>query len=560
MPIKAILQKEFQSQTAYRESTLSGGLLASLLALLSLPLVLLALATVIPQIASTSITTNQGGDPYTTDSATSPGEFKAYTDQHQQSRHSFKTIRAAIRRAPESRGDFRTQRFVTATAIESNPDHTRHPSSGFVGFEQQLVATFAHSIGARLELIPFDSVADMFDALQNGSVDMICSGYGASPSFLAPFKKGPSYRSDDLIAVYRVGSPRPRSANQLVGKSLGVVANSLASNELYDLQQTLSRLSWGQLAGIDYIDLLSRVESGELDVALTSRTEFQLYRGAFPRLGEAYTFKKDVEQQWIFGNGHYQHELLDEAEQFFVSADTKKYIKILEERYYSPSQSFKQHAANEFDRNLRRRLPAYRDVIKNVANEFNMDWRFLAAISYQESSWLPRAKSPTGVRGMMMLTQNTAKEMGIKNRLDVEGSLRGGAAYYNKLVKRIPVSVSNPDRQWMALAAYNFGYGHLRDARALTARQGGDPNLWHDVKQTLPLLQQRQYHQQTRYGFARGREALNYVQQIRHYNDVMVLREYVNEHQLALLSSPTQLQQVASLDSIDSQEDLAANF
>src|SRR5690606_29430584 len=95
-------------------------------------------------------------------------------------------------------------------------------------------------------------------------------------------------------------------------------------------------------------------------------------------------------------------------------------------------------AARTFHDNVANRLPRYRELIENVANEYDLDWRLLAAISYQESLWNPRARSPTGVRGMMMLTLPTAKDLGIKNRLDAEQSLRGGARYFKQIHRRLP--------------------------------------------------------------------------------------------------------------------------
>ena len=85
-----------------------------------------------------------------------------------------------------------------------------------------------------------------------------------------------------------------------------------------------------------------------------------------------------------------------------------------------------------------------------------------------------------------MLTLPTAREVNVTNRLDLEQSLNGGAVYFNKLKNRLPSTVRDPDRTWLALAAYNVGMGHLEDARVITEGKGGDPNSWYDVKQSLP--------------------------------------------------------------------------
>jgi membrane-bound lytic murein transglycosylase F len=145
----------------------------------------------------------------------------------------------------------------------------------------------------------------------------------------------------------------------------------------------------------------------------------------------------------------------------------------------------------------------------------------LAAIAYQESHWNPLATSATGVRGMMMLTLPTAKEMGVKDRLDALQSLRGGARYLKSLKRRLPQRIREPDLTWFALAAYNIGLGHLEDARVITQHQGGNADVWVDVMTYLPWLQKSKHYEKVRYGYARGSEPVTYVQNIRHYYSIL---------------------------------------
>ena len=178
-------------------------------------------------------------------------------------------------------------------------------------------------------------------------------------------------------------------------------------------------------------------------------------------------------------------------------------------------------SAGEYNTLLRRcqqRLPKFESLFRQVAKQHEIDWKLLAAISYQESHWYPKAKSPTGVRGLMMLTRQTAKEVGIHNRLDPEQSVRGGVYYLKKLHLRLPQEIQEPDRTWMALAAYNVGYGHLQDARKIASRKGLNPNSWQEVMTVLPLLEDPDWHNSTRYGYARGKEPVKYVEQIRSFN------------------------------------------
>jgi membrane-bound lytic murein transglycosylase F len=187
----------------------------------------------------------------------------------------------------------------------------------------------------------------------------------------------------------------------------------------------------------------------------------------------------------------------------------------LEEKYIGHIGVFDYVDTRAFIRALDGKLPKWSPLFKKYSNEF--DWRLIAALAYQESHWNPVAKSPTGVRGMMMLTLPTAKSVGVTNRLDPEQSVRGGVEYLRRIVDRVPDSIAEHEKIWFALASYNVGFGHMMDARRLTKRQGGDPDAWADVKDRLPLLRQKKYYSQTRYGYARGDEARNYVENIRRY-------------------------------------------
>jgi membrane-bound lytic murein transglycosylase F len=190
------------------------------------------------------------------------------------------------------------------------------------------------------------------------------------------------------------------------------------------------------------------------------------------------------------------------------------------EKYFGHVKRFDYVDTRAFIRAVKFRLPQFERWFKSYAGE--LDWRKLAATSYQESHWNPRARSPTGVRGMMMLTIPTAQQLGVDDRLDPQQSIRGGAEYLATILETLPASIPDEERMWFALASYNVGFGHVEDARILAEKLGKNPSAWKDVKQVLPLLQKRKYYQQTKYGYARGSEAVQYVDNIRRYYDTLV--------------------------------------
>ena len=170
---------------------------------------------------------------------------------------------------------------------------------------------------------------------------------------------------------------------------------------------------------------------------------------------------------------------------------------------------------------MQSRLPLYKQWFVEAAEQSSQDWRLLAAIGYQESKWNPRAASSSGARGLMQLTVEAATASKVTDLSDARQNIFGGARYFRQVYEKIPSHVPEPDRTWFALAAYNIGYGHVEDARVLAQRAGRDPDSWQDVRQYLPLLEQERWYTQTENGYARGREPVRYVDNVRGYRDLL---------------------------------------
>ena len=169
----------------------------------------------------------------------------------------------------------------------------------------------------------------------------------------------------------------------------------------------------------------------------------------------------------------------------------------------------------------RRDLPKYRALFEEAGRRHEIDPLFLAAMSYQESHWNPEATSQTGVRGLMMLTQDTAAALGVTDRTDPQQSIVGGTRYLTQLKQRIDDEVGRPDNNYYALAAYNVGLGHVEDAQEIVRRQGQDHTLWTNLRDALPLLSDRAHYATLRYGKARGHEPVRYVDSIRNYYSLL---------------------------------------
>lgn len=158
---------------------------------------------------------------------------------------------------------------------------------------------------------------------------------------------------------------------------------------------------------------------------------------------------------------------------FFNSMNEDGTLARLEEKYLGHGNDFDYVDTRTFLRAVQNTLPDLKPLFEKYARQ--IDWRLLAAIAWQESHWDPQATSPTGVRGMMMLTRNTAQSLGLTDRTDAEQSLDGGMRYLQDMMAKVPEAIPKEERIWFALAAYNMGYAHMLDAMALTKKQKRQP-------------------------------------------------------------------------------------
>lgn len=390
---------------------------------------------------------------------------------------------------------------------------TENPS----GFEYELAKKYAKSIGVELKIIPSYNLESLFEKLENGEVDILAAGLAVTPERLKKYNFAPSYGSASQKLVFKQGNKRPRSVKALTGK-LMVLANSSHQENLVQLQKTNNALAWEETSVLDTEELLLKVLNDEIDYTVIDSNTLAVNRRYYPEISIGFTIKKAEPLAWLV-NKNSHDSLLASLIEFFGEVHHNGTLLALDDKYYGHVEKFNYVDTRMFIKAIENKLPKYQQVFEEHGQE--IDWRLLAAISYQESHWNPHARSYTGVRGMMMLTLTTAKQMGIKSRLNAEQSIQGGAKYFKQMIERMPDRIPYPDRTWFALASYNVGLGHLNDARKITQADGGDPDRWVDVKERLPLLKQKKYYQHTTYGYARGDEPVHYVENIRRYYDTL---------------------------------------
>ena len=404
---------------------------------------------------------------------------------------------------------------------------------GPMGFEYELAKLFADELNLELDIKAASTRSQILSALDNEYTNFAAAAMIASDDRASRYKYSSSYMETSPIVVYRYGSVRPRNINDIIGKNIAVVSDSYHTDELNTLKKATPQLQWRAL-DVEIIDLMKMVQDKEIDYAIITSSELDIHQAYYPRVKKGFTIGEAQQISWFFPKNS-DHTIIKEVNDFFRKIEANGTLLNLKERYFGHLGQLNYVGARTFIKHINSRLPKYDEMFKKYSEEKDIDWRLIASMGYQESHWKSDATSPTGVRGLMMLTRITAKEMGIKNRLDAENSIKGGARYFAKIKARISERIPEPDRTWFALASYNVGYGHLEDARILTEKGGKDPDAWIDVKEFLPLLQKKKYYKKTRYGYARGNEPVIYVQNIRRYFDVLtwMTQPQADEHAIA---------------------------
>lgn len=408
---------------------------------------------------------------------------------------------------------------------------------GATGFEYELAEEFARDLGVELRVITRESIGGVLEAVRSGEADLAAAGLTVTEARRERVTFSTPYQHIREKLVYRMGEPRPESPGDLQGKDVAVLAESSHAERLRPLENEHG-FDLTEVRGASAEKLMTLVDQDKFDYTVVDSNAFKMNRALFPELAGAFELGEPRPLAWAFGSGAEDNSLYRAAQRFITRRKAQGYIAQLRDRFYGHADQFNLYAARSFIDHLYDRLPRYADVFREAAQKHDLDWRLIAAMGYQESLWQKNAVSPTGVRGVMMLTQNTARRMGISDRTDPEQSIRAGAAYLRQLLDRLPERIREPDRTWMAVAAYNVGLGHVEDARKITEYQGDDPNRWADVRERLPLLKKPDYYRYTRHGYARsGAQSVLYVKHVQRYYDQLVWAEASERHGSRLVAS-----------------------
>jgi membrane-bound lytic murein transglycosylase F len=269
--------------------------------------------------------------------------------------------------------------------------------------------------------------------------------------------------------------------------------------------------------------LIARIKSG--DVALTvadstiANVEIRAHGGAKT------TLVLRAHDAIAFGVRKENAKLKAELDAFVKHNKSAPWFVALQRKYFQPQPSYD---AAHVDVRVTGRLSPYDDAMKKWSRLYGIDWRLMAAQSYQESGFDPKAESWCGALGLFQVMPHTGRELGFKDVHQPEQNIHAGIMYMGQLIDSFDQTLPFKQRVRFALAAYNAGHGHVDDARALAKEMGLDPDRWFgNVEKAMLRLEDWKVARRMPHGWCRGSEPVKYVSDIqsRYDNWTAVLKD-----------------------------------
>lgn len=383
-------------------------------------------------------------------------------------------------------------------------------------FNRQLALLFAAHLGVKLRTILFypNQIAD---ALSQHLAHFSAIGMRANEPD-AELKFGVPYQAVDESVV--CGGKQPGKLEDLNSRNIVVIKDSAQEAVLKSVRESSPGLKWTTVSTAKPADLLEDVSNGILDCTVANEEQIAYMRNFHPGMESGMDIGTPTQLAWAFPPDG-DEALYSRMEQFFSHIESDGTLDLLLNRYYGHTDRIVPFDAAAFLARANTILPRYRHLFEEAADLTGIEWQLLAAMAYRESQWNPLATSYTKVRGMMMLTEDTADRMKVSNRLDARESIMAGARYLLLLKEQLPARIVEPERTWLALAAYNQGMGHLEDARMLSQRFGLNPDQWLDVQKAMVKLRNPNIAKTLKHGYARGGEAVVFVETVRLYSDML---------------------------------------
>lgn len=408
-----------------------------------------------------------------------------------------------------------------------------------MGYQFELLQEFASFIGVKLEVTVNNDLQTNFEALQNGFIDIIASNlpvmresedyiaYTAPHSFSRQVLVQQAYSSDQKGSNNIQYNTLIRNQLDLAGKSIYVQKGSAYVQRLRNLANEIGdSIHIVEIPDYEVEQLVELVAAGEIPYTVCDENLAIVNLNFYPNLDVETPVSFPQKQAWAVNKN--APELLNAINNWMVSfTQTPRYQRIYQ-KYFLNKRSI--HLVDAGFHSIKGgQVSVYDELIKEESQRFDMDWRLIASIIYQESRFIPDAESWAGALGLMQLMPETAERFGVQSITSPRDNIRGGMQLLQWLDERLALRVEDSnERLKFVLAAYNVGIGHVLDAMKLAEKYGMNPTIWNDnVDFFLLHKSDPKYYNDpvVEFGYCRGEEPYQYVREILerydHYKNVM---------------------------------------
>ena len=307
----------------------------------------------------------------------------------------------------------------------------------------------------------------------------------------------------------------------LIGRKITVIKGSRYHDRILNLNNELGGgIIIEEISGDTTLveDLIRLVSRGEIEYTIADDGLAKFNQTYFSNIDVHLPISFDQRSSWVVRKD--SPILADSLNNWFEKSIAQPaYLSIIK-RYFEVAKGYSDVHLPTFESNLGKGVISPYDVyFRQYGEAVGLDWKLLASVSYQESTFNNEGSSWAGAKGLMGLMPSTAASLGIDNEMliDPETNIKAGAEYLRNLIL-IFNSVENSDeRLKLALASYNGGIGHISDARALAEKYGADENVWDgSVEKFIQLKRLEQYYNDTicKNGYFRGDETVEYVRDV----------------------------------------------
>lgn len=417
---------------------------------------------------------------------------------------------------------------LVVIAAQDTPNFYRNADGEYAGVTVDLVHIFAQQLGLNARFIVLPNSKKALQALIARQGHLAVGLNIPDDQQHSKVIVGPELLQTQHHIAYNTTQQKPKDWQALIDAKIAAPKDSVFESQLDTIKQHIPDLEWSTRNTSSEV-LLTSLAKKDIDFTVSDSFRIKRARLLHPSIGVIFDLTKTAPNQWVYPK-HSGALFERKFNQFFTELKQGDTIRRLIDKHNSHLSQISAGDIHFFKKKIKKKLPVLKKYFQQAEALTKIDWRLIAALAYQESLWNAQAKSPTGVRGLMMLTKKTAKRMNVKDRLNAQQSILGGAQYLLWLRNKLSPEITEPDRTWMALASYNQGIGAVFDARKLARRFKLNPNHWYNLKRTLPLLGQPVYYETVKYGKARGKEAVKLTESVRAYYDILK-HEYRREPQ-----------------------------